>query len=302
MTDFDELVMHALDEIDVGRRNARRAAEQMGVGVDELATAEQPALVIPVAANRKLSPVDLVDVGMARRRPVPRRPFCSATYVPVQQTCPRTCPFRGNGCMAQSGYTGRAVRRIEALAEGMSSYEIGRQEALALDRLCRRGVPRDGGRDGESPRDLRLHISGDVTEDSSLRVLAAAVSRWKARGGGSAWTFTHAWERLERERWRPISVLASIERPEQSELAQARSYVPAITVRTFPSTKPFRVAGSRTMWIPCPAETKKRTCVECRLCLDHEDQLYERGHGIAFAVHGGQSKKAKRQLPTLVIG
>lgn len=306
---IDALMLEAGAALDVARRSARRAEHGVreagrivGVLHEDLvepARVGEPVLVVPIAANRKLSPVDLIDVGGPRKRPVPRRPHVSATYLPVQQTCPRSCPFRGHGCMAQSGYTGRSVRRLEALAKGLDGWELARLEARAIDRLCVRGVPQDGGRDGTGSRDLRLHVSGDVTITAGARALAAAVRRWQRRGGGSAWTFTHAWKTIAREAWGPISVLASVEAPRDAELARARGYTPAITVRSFPSESRFRLRGSDTRWVPCPAETRERTCVECRLCLDRESHLFETGGGIAFAVHGPQGGAARRRLPVV---
>lgn len=303
--------LHA--EVERLLRRGRSAVRAIGVDVEgmgadlglgvELDAREpergEPVLVRETSENRKLSPVVMDDVGMARRRPRAVGSYCSSTFAPVRQTCP-PCPFKGNGCMAESGYTGRPNRRIEVNAAGLSSAEVSRREAEAIDRrLHPRGVPRDGGRDGRSGRDLRLHVSGDVTTRSGLRGLAAAVSRWKGRGGGAAWTFTHAWRSLPGEEWGPISVLASIEETADADLARARGYAPAITVREFPVPRAFRLEGSSTTWIPCPAELGKTTCVECRLCLDRTDWLRETGRGIAFAVHGQSAERARRRLPVV---
>ncbi len=308
MRKIDELFADAAAALDDSRRAARRAegrvrelAGELGVELEEdahpaLRRAEEAVLALAIAANRKLAPVDLVDVGGPRRRPVPRAPYCAATYVPVRQTCPSSCPFRGHGCMAEAGYTGRAVRRLEGAAEGLDVYELARQEARAIDRLRPR---RDGGRDGRSPRDLRLHVSGDVTRPDALEMIAAAALRWQRRGGGGVWTFTHAWRALERRLWTPISVLASVESPADAEHARDLGYTPAITVRAFPARSSFHLEGSTTAWIPCPAETSGRTCVECRLCIDREPWLHETGRGIAFAVHGMSAERARRRLPVL---
>lgn len=259
---------------------------------------EAPALVIARAANRKLAPVDLLDVGPGRKRPVARAPFCSATYMPIAQTCPSSCTFKGRGCFASSGYSGRAVRKLEALAKGKTELELAHAEAQAIDKLDRKGVVPDGGRDGKSRRDMRLHVSGDVTEATGLDAIAAAVARWQARGGGAAWTFTHAWRALPRERWRTISVLASVETAAQVEEVRSRTYVPALTIREFPKgEKPFQIPGSDTTFIPCPAETRGTTCVTCRLCLTQEPFLFEKNKGIAFAAHGMQVTQAKKRLP-----
>lgn len=311
----DDLFAEAAKVLDAGRRGARRthadviaAAGTLGLSADDLvddtlvdaiAKRPVPALIITKSANRKLAPVALVDVGGDRPRPIPQGPYCDATYLPVRQTCPSSCPFRGHGCMAESGYTGRAVRRLESLAAGMSAREVARAEANEIDRLHRNGVPRDGGRDGKSPRDLRLHVSGDVATAGGLRDLVSVLESWKLRGGGSCWTFTHWWRELP-DRWGPISVLASIEDPADAELARARGYAPALTVRSFPSRKAFAAGG--TTWIPCPAETSDTTCIECRLCLEQTDRLRDTNRGIAFAAHGPGDGAAKRRLPVIARG
>jgi hypothetical protein len=46
--------------------------------------------------------------------------------------------------------------------------------------------------------------------------------------------------------------------------------------------------------IPCPAETRGKTCVECRLCVDQD--LHQLGAGIAFALHGQNASAAARAL------
>ncbi len=43
-------------------------------------------------------------------------------------------------------------------------------------------------------------------------------------------------------------------------------------------------------WIPCPEQTRGKTCAECRLCWDTES-LRACGAGIAFAVHGASKKR-----------
>lgn len=161
MDRFDD-ALRAIDHARHHLAGARDLVSNMAEDLD-IVLGDAPALARAIAANRKLAPVDMVDVGLPRKRPVPRRPFCSATYAPVQQTCPSSCVFRGHGCMAQSGYTGRAVRRLEINAHGLSPLRIAKAEARQIDRLHPHGVPRWGGRSGHHRMDLRLHVSGDVT-------------------------------------------------------------------------------------------------------------------------------------------
>lgn len=232
------------------------------------------------SANRKLSPVDLVDVGSARPRPIPRGPFCCSTFVSIEATCSSACPFKGAGCYVQDGFTGVAVRQLDAIAKGRSGFDVGLDELAVIDAAFPVGVPQDGARGG---RDLRLHDSGDVATLGAAILLGEAARRWRARGGGSVWTYTHTWREIDRSSWGPaVSVLASVERPDEIRQARLRGYAPAIVVERHESPKAFDLGGTKI--IPCPNETVGRTCVECRLCLDRD--LYAMNAGIAFAAHG----------------
>jgi hypothetical protein len=262
-----------------------------------------PARMQLASANRKLSPVDLVDVGGSRKRPIPRGPFCCSTYVSIEATCSSACPFKGAGCYVQAGFTGRAVRQLDELAVGSSSLDVSLAEVAVIDGAFRKGVPQDGARGG---RDLRLHDSGDASTVGGAIMLGEAAARWRARGGGSVWTYTHAWRDVDRSNWGPsVSVLASVEKPADIPRARAHGYAPAIVVERHKSAAAYELEGTRV--IPCPAETLGKTCVECRLCLDRD--LYGMSAGIAFAVHGttgrprldGSKGEPKRALLALRV-
>jgi len=122
--------------------------------------------------------------------------------------------------------------------------------------------------------------------------------RWRARGGGSPWSYTHTWRTIDRAAWGPaISVLASVERPEDIEVARAAGYAAAITVEEFPSEKAFSLPGTTALVIPCPAQTRGRTCAKCRLCLDRD--LLGMNRAIGFELHGRDKKKAAEALVQL---
>lgn len=254
------------------------------------------------AANRKLAPVEMQANTTERLRPVPVGPFVSSTYVSIDSTCPDSCTFKASGCYVRTGFTAQLARELDRSAAPEPGGVI-RAEVNLIDRAwpARRGwpssVPQDGARGG---RDLRLHVGGDCPDAASARLLAAAAERWRRRGGGVVWTYTHRWREIPREAWGSISVLASCETPEDVMAARGRGYAPAIVVRRFPDRRAFYVRGIVGRVIPCPAETGKRTCVECRLCLDDRG-LLERAATIAFEAHGGAdgAEKAKRALPVL---
>lgn len=260
------------------------------------------------SANRKLAPIERVpyDHPFYKYRPTPRAPFCCSTFVSIEATCSESCLFKRTpegkrgGCYVDADqFMRRAIGVLDAGAAGRSGPEVIAEEVRVLDGIWRlRGVPRDGWR-GQG-RDLRLHVGGDVPDSKSAGLLAGAADRWQARGGGSVWTYTHAWNEVHRRAFGSISVLASVESADQVRAARRRGYAPALVVPRFPDGKrPFKLAGTR--FIPCPAETLGKTCVECRLCLGGVD-LRAKKLGIAFEVHGMASVIARTALVQLRPG
>lgn len=250
------------------------------------------ARFVPMSHNRKLAPLDRLHTG-GRPRPRARGPFVSTTDVAIAATCSEACPFKGGGCFADAGFTRFTARKLDAAARSLTADQVIAEEARLIDAAFNgERVPQDGVRGG---RDLRLHVGGDVGSALGARLLAGAAGRWRDRGGGAVWSLTHAWREVPREAWGPISVLASIERPEDIGAARAAGYAVAIVLDKFPADKAFCLPGSNTKVIPCPAETRGKTCVECRLCLD-ADKLAGRNAAIAFEAHGPMARRAREAL------
>lgn len=209
-----------------------------------------------------------------------------ATYVSIAQTCPAACPLKNEGCYAQDGHVGFTVRRLEREAVG---HDAARAEAKAIDASYQGGTVPQG-------RALRLHVSGDArTIEAALR-LGAAVRRWQKRGGGIAWSYTHAWRNVKRVAWQTVSVLASVENAKQARAARRNGYAPALVIDSHRSAKAFVENGIR--WIPCPQQTRGIGCTDCRLCFD-ADALFARRAGIAFAAHGARANTVKKRLVVL---
>ncbi len=248
------------------------------------------------SANRKFSLLTYEPDAKGQLRPTPQPPYVSSTYVSIRGTCPEACVFRDSGCFVQSGFTQSLMNRLDDQAKTMTPSEVIDQEVRALDAAWSRDpMPRDGAKGG---RDLRLHVGGDTPNAESARKLGAACGRYKNRGGGSVWSYTHNWRTIHRDDFgEHIFVLASVEATEEITEARSRGYVAAITVREFPGTTVFDVGGHKVL--PCPAETRGATCAECRLCLDRETRLRDLGYTIGFSVHGAGSNQAKRRLPVL---
>jgi hypothetical protein len=216
----------------------------------------------------------------------------AATYSSIEATCPRSCAlYQNKFCYAMSGHVLFTLRRFKG-AKGSRPEQAAREEAAAIDTAFKGGpVPQDGARGG---RDLRLHVSGDARTPGAAKILAGAIARWFARGGGAAWTYTHAHKSVPRAAWGPTSVLASVDRLEDVPAAKAQGYAPARYVAEFPSEKAWEEGG--TKWIPCPAQTRDNVgCADCRLCFN-DQALRERNAGIAFSAHGAKQTAMKRRL------
>lgn len=216
-----------------------------------------------------------------------------ATYVSIKASCPKDCPLMGEGCYAQLSYVGMTSTRLDQEAKGFSALQTARAEAHVIDSSYKGGAVPVG-------RDLRLHVSGDSRTLAGTRVINKAVGRWKKRGGGDCWSYTHAWKNVPREEWSNVSILASVTNTQEVALAKEQGYAPTIVVNEHLNDKAYKLDGADTKWIPCPAQTRGVGCSDCRLCFN-ADRLYQDGFGIAFAAHGVKKHSLKRHL-TIIKG
>lgn len=241
--------------------------------------------------NRKVARIYVTAGGSASAR----RPFVATTTTSIAATCSSTCPFKNAGCYVQQGLTKFRAKARDRAATGLKPEEVIAEEVGLIDSAFRAGpVPQDGARGG---RDLRLHEGGDVGSLTGALLLGAAGGRWLERGGGQVWTYTHWWREIPRSVWGPISVLASVETPQDIEVARQAGYAAAIVVEKFPSDRAFSLPGTSARIIPCPAETGSVTCAACRLCIDRD--LLGMNAAIAFEPHGGGRKEVAETLVTL---
>lgn len=211
-----------------------------------------------------------------------------ATYTSIQTSCPKSCPLMGEGCYAELGYVGITSHRLDDEAKGNSPLDTARAEAKAIDNSYKGGPVPAG-------RDLRIHVAGDSRTLAGTRLINNAIKRWKQRGGGSVWSYTHAWAHVPRAEWSNVSILASVNHVSEVAAARAQGYAPAIVVPEFNGDKAFQLDGCDTKFIPCPAQTRNVGCTDCRLCFN-ADRLHDSNMGIAFAVHGVMKDKMKRHL------
>lgn len=215
-----------------------------------------------------------------------------ATYVAINGSCPKECPLKSNGCYGELSFTGITTSRLNVQAVGISALDLAREEAKAIDNAYAGGpVP--------NRRNLRLHVAGDSRTIKGTKLINSAIKRWKARGGGHVWAYTHAWANVSRDHWNNVSILASIENISEEKLVRKRGYAPALVVSEHLSEKSYKIKGSDTTWIPCPAQTKPAGkeigCTDCGLCMK-ADWLYKTNRGITFAAHGIKQNLIKRKL------
>lgn len=212
-----------------------------------------------------------------------------ATYASIAKTCPSTCALKnGAGCYAELGKVAMHLKKFEETFPKGSRLQMAQFEADAIDEAYEGGlIPKN--------RYLRLHVSGDTTTVNGARAINGAVGRWMARGGKRAWSYTHAWRQVKRAHWNKVSMLASLDSVSEVDAAREQGYAPAIVVSEFESPKAFRVVGSDTEFIPCPAQTKGVGCTDCQLCMK-ADWLHATNRGIAFEAHGPRKKMMKANI------
>ena len=214
-----------------------------------------------------------------------------ATYASIKHTCPDSCSLKGEGCYAQTSFVGMVNIKNERRARGASALEVARSEARAIDESYDGGAVPLG-------RALRVHVAGDSRTLAGTRLINAALERWKKRGGGDVWSYTHAWRNVPRSAWSQASILASVESVADVPLARAQGYAPAIVVPEHLSERAYKLEGSDVKWIPCPAQTREVGCSDCRLCFN-ADRLFEGNFGIAFSAHGVKKNNIKRRLTVI---
>lgn len=201
-----------------------------------------------------------------------------ATYAGFD-SCPASCAFRtSKSCYAMMAHVGFTANRLSGSKQ---PSKIAREEASKIDASYRGGeVP---------PVLLRLHVAGDCSTKRAASIVGNAAKRWINRGGMGVWAYTHAWRTVPRSSWRSVSILGSIEDPNDAMSVIAQGYAPALVVKELPA-KPWKSHG--VTWIPCPAQLKATACNLCKLCLK-ADKLSASKQGIAFGAHGARVKAVR---------
>jgi hypothetical protein len=212
-----------------------------------------------------------------------------------------------HGCfVTANGFMTRLTNRLDASASRVESAQlrgllVGLAEAFVIDRAFVDGVPQDGPRGGG--RALRLHVAGDAASPLVARALADAAERWRARGGGPVWSYTHRWRAIPVDAWGPISIFASVETGTELAEANRRGYAAALTIDQFPKPRSFTIPDAPGVRVrACPVEVGRThadgtaiTCVSCGWCFN-DAGLRRVGVAIGFAIHGHEGGAAVRSI------
>jgi hypothetical protein len=204
------------------------------------------------------------------------------TTVSSRATCPDTCPFKGNGCYAESGFYTRlnwdAVTRGDRgthLRQFMASIA-----ALPLGQLWRHNVS------GDLP-----HTAGKI----SRRFIRAIIA---ANRGKRGYTYTHhdpnlgenlALIRQANRQGFTVNLSTETETAADSAIAAG---IPAVIAVDSNETRTTWATPAGNRVLVCPAQrSDTKTCADCQLC-------HKRGRRvvIAFLAHGTGKRKAQAAI------
>ena len=216
----------------------------------------------------------------------------SATYV-SQASCPQDCPWlqpvmingekRPGACYANNSAVAITTARLNREATGkITGLQLAKNEAAAIDGLSGKRV-------------LRLHVVGDCISDKQAQIVSGASAKYTAKHDQPVYSYTHAHDRVARDSWGEVSVLASCHTFEQADAAMKRGYAAAIVVPE-PHKSPKAYQVSDITVIPCPQQTgASATCLTCKLCF-RDKELLARKAVIAFQPDNKTAPKIKQAL------
>lgn len=215
----------------------------------------------PMSSNTKTGPIPVTTTSRA--------------------SCPDSCPFKGQGCYAESGPLALHWRKVTEGERGGSLQDL----TAAIRRLPRRGLWRHN-QAGDLPG------TGDHIDRSELRAIT------RANKGRRGFTYTHKPTSI-RENVAAIreaneggfTVNVSAEREDTADQLFASGLPVVITVSGSESRRTWQTAGGTTV-VACPAQYRDEvTCATCQLCANRT-----RKSVIAFPVHGTGKKRAEKVI------
>lgn len=220
-----------------------------------------------------------------------------ATYT-EDKSCPTRCPFKGQGCYGEAYHTARAWRRCK---NDLDTRQVSDRETLkvALEMAARVQSK------SNSVVVFRHNVAGDLSKDGetidkeTLNALIGSVSNARTVLGKMgkeflAYTYTHCDVNTNHEAIKDsisngFVINASCETVEETFNAVSMGLPAVLTTFDVDSDiKALKDLGVKSF--QCPAQTKGKTCAECKLCARKREVV------VLFQVHGNSKKKATKAI------
>jgi hypothetical protein len=201
-----------------------------------------------------------------------------ATYSP-RQTCPDSCPFKKNGCYADSGHTAINWNKV-------SSGERGDSYTVFLEKIA------------QLPRNTiwRHNVAGDLYKPGTLTGRKALQRLTDANRGKLGYTYSHheltpsVVDAFLEANKNGFTINASCESEAQADAAIKNGLPAVMVVNSDESRINWKTNGGNKVVI-CPNQTRDVKCKDCRLCHHRPSNLI-----VAFKAHGSRKEKVNQSL------
>lgn len=219
-----------------------------------------------------------------------------------RDTCPQRCPFKGNGCYADSIYTRRVWERC---GNPMDSRHVSSEEDLYIALL---GATASHAQKGEKRVLFRHNVAGDLAEEGTndlslwrVNSLEKAIKRINLAMGGvvtlKGYTYTHCTidsynsAVIRTANARGFTINYSCETVK--EVMDAVEYGCTAVLTAPDADKAIdELERANLRACQCPAQiSNKTTCATCGACANAHRKAV-----IVFQTHGSSVKKANKVI------
>lgn len=191
-------------------------------------------------------------------------------------TCPDACPFKKQGCYADSGPLALHWRKVTEQKRGLEFAEF----LKAIKNLPKNQIWRHN-----QAGDL-AGINAEIDQDSLIALV-------KANQGKKGFTYTHKpmnarnAELVRYANERGFTINLSANNLNHADELKSLNVGPVCVV--VPSDAPQKgITPNGNRWVSCPAENGSTSCAKCGLCQK------QRGVIIAFHAHGTGKGKVNK--------
>ena len=204
-----------------------------------------------------------------------------------KDSCPATCPLKGNGCYAE---TGPLKLHWDAVSDGPwrdKPRGIDIESFISAIKTLPEGSCFRHNQAGDLP-----HNNGLINAHA-LELIADACSERKLK----AWTYTHhSVDNLNNvvmiKRSNNVGLTVNVSAHSQQHAVEVyRKGMPAVCIVP-KDTQVNSWCNDGVRFVVCPAQTKQNlTCAECKLCANADRTCI-----VAFKAHGTQAKKVETTI------